>query len=105
MSQTASPQANQQENIVLQLKVKKVDAKAILTDEGIVVLKGYQALTTAQPSLSKGYMKLRNNLEEKGALIPAPSGESLIAAEDILFTRASQASAILLGYPCSGPDY
>ncbi len=105
VSQTASPQTNQQENIVLQLKVKKVDAKAMLTDKGIVVLKGSQALATAQPSLSKGYTKLRSNLKEKGVLTPAPSGDRLIAAEDILFTSASQASAILLGYPCSGPDY
>ncbi|HIF9253570.1 TPA: DUF4357 domain-containing protein [Photobacterium damselae] len=105
VSQTASPQANQQENIVLQLKVKKVDAKAMLTDEGIVVLKGSQALATVQPSLSKGYTKLRSNLEEKCVLTPAPSGDRLIAAEDILFTSASQASAILLGYPCGGPDY
>ncbi len=105
VSQTASPQANQQENIVLQLKVKKVDAKAMLTDEGIVVLKGSQALATAQPSLSKGYTKLRSNLEEKGVLTPALSGDRLIAAEDILFTSASQASAVLLGYHCSGPDY
>jgi len=29
-----------QENTLLQLKVKKFDAKTILTDEGIVVLKG-----------------------------------------------------------------
>ncbi|HIF9452180.1 DUF4357 domain-containing protein [Photobacterium damselae subsp. damselae] len=103
VSRIASPQTNEQENIVLQLKVKKVDAKSMLTDEGIVVLKGSQALITAQPSLSKGYTKLRSNLEEKGVLIP--SGDRLIAAEDILFTSASQASAVLLGYPCSGPDY
>nr|WP_256255009.1 DUF4357 domain-containing protein [Photobacterium damselae] len=77
----------------------------MLTDKGIVVLKGSQALATAQPSLSKGYTKLRSNLKEKGVLTPAPSGERLIAAEDILFTSASQASAVLLGYPCSGPDY
>ncbi|CAH1541455.1 hypothetical protein THOG05_380013 [Vibrio rotiferianus] len=64
-----------QENTLLQLKIKKVDAKAMLTDEGIVVLKGSQALTTAQPSLSKGYTKLRSNLEEIGMV--TPSGETL----------------------------
>lgn len=73
-------------NTLLQLKVKKVDAKAMHTDEGIVVLKGSQALTTAQPSLSKGYTKLRSNLEEKGIL--TPSGNHLVAVEDILFTSA-----------------
>lgn len=52
-----------QENTLLQLKVKKFDAKTILTDEGIVVLKGSQALTTAQASLFKDYTKLGTNLE------------------------------------------
>lgn len=67
------------------------------------MLKGSQALTIAQPSLSKGYAKLRSNLEEKGILTPLD--DHLVAAEDILFTSASQAAAVLLGYPCSGPDY
>ncbi|WP_305815022.1 DUF4357 domain-containing protein [Photobacterium leiognathi] len=75
----------------------------MLNDEGIVVLKGSQALITAQPSLSKGYTKLRSNLEEKSVL--TPSGERMIAAEDILFTSASQAAAVLIGNPRSSPDY
>ncbi|MGF1810382.1 hypothetical protein [Vibrio alginolyticus] len=50
----------------MQLKVKKVDAKTMPTDEGIVVLKGSQALTTAQPSVFKDYTKLCTNLKEKG---------------------------------------
>ena len=103
VSQTNAPLPSEPESMVLQLKVKKVNAKAMLTDEGIVVLKGSQALTIAQPSLSKGYTKLRSNLEDKGIL--ASSGDRLVAAEDILFTSASQAAAVLLGYPCSGPDY
>ncbi|WP_274064384.1 hypothetical protein [Vibrio parahaemolyticus] len=45
VTQIASPQTNVQENTVLQLNVKKVDAKTMLTDEGIVVLKGSQVLT------------------------------------------------------------
>lgn len=63
VTQIASPQTNVQENTLLQLKVKNVDAKTILTDEGIVVLKGSQALTTAQASLFKDYTKLGTNLE------------------------------------------
>lgn len=63
VTQIASPQTNVQENTLLQLKVKKFDAKTILTDEGIVVLKGSQALTTAQASLFKDYTKLGTNLE------------------------------------------
>lgn len=63
VTQIASPQTNVQENTLLQLKVKKFDAKTILTDEDIVVLKGSQALTTAQASLFKDYTKLGTNLE------------------------------------------
>ncbi len=103
VSQSVSFGESEQGSIILQLKVKKLDASAMLTDEGVVVLKGSQALTTVQPSLSKGYTKLRSNLEEKGILIPF--GERFLASEDILFTSASQAAAVLLGYPCSGPDY
>ncbi|BDR18833.1 hypothetical protein VspSTUT16_21790 [Vibrio sp. STUT-A16] len=62
VTRIASPQTNVQENTLLQLKVTKVDAKAMLTDEGIVVLKGSQALT--------------------------PTGDHLVAVEDILFTSA-----------------
>ncbi|EHR0246795.1 TPA: DUF4357 domain-containing protein [Vibrio parahaemolyticus] len=91
------------EKNVLQLKVKKINAKAMLTDEGIVVLKGSQALPDVRPSLSKGYSKLRENLKEQGILTKEES--LLIASEDILFSSASQASAVLLGYPYSGPDY
>lgn len=88
---------------ILHLKVKKIDSRAMMTDEGIVVLKGSQALPEISPSLSEGYKKLRINLEEQGMFIK--DGSLLITTEDILFTSASQASAVLLGYPCSGPDY
>lgn len=88
---------------LLHLKVKKLNATAMLTEEGIVVLQGSEALVTIQPSLSTGYTKLRHSLEESGVL--TLDGEHLVSTEDILFTSASQASAVLLGYPCSGPDY
>ncbi|GAB6261581.1 GIY-YIG nuclease family protein [Photobacterium sp. R1] len=92
-----------QQKSLLKLKVKKIDATAKLTDEGIVVLKNSQALPEVQKSLSNGYTNLRANLKEKGLLVE--SGDKLIATDDILFTSASQASAVLLGYPCSGPEY
>jgi len=63
-----------------------------------------QSVTAADlASLSKGYTKIRNALIEKGKLLQ--SNGKLILQEDHLFTSPSQAAAILLGYPCSGPDY
>ncbi len=85
------------------LKAKKYKAKAQQTDEGMVVLSGAEAAMTANPSLSKGYAKVRDELKNKGKLLP--DGDKLILEEDTLFASPSQAAAVLLGYPCSGPEY
>jgi len=86
-----------------ELKAKKFNAKGIQTDEGFVVLAGAEAAMEINPSLSKGYAKVRSALIEKGKL--TPTNGKLILQEDHLFSSPSQAAAILLGYPCSGPDY
>jgi len=88
---------------IFELKAKKYKAQAIQTDEGLVVLAGAEAAIESNPSLSKGYAKIRNVLIDKGKLVK--SGGRLTLQEDYLFTSPSQAAAILLGYPCSGPDY
>jgi hypothetical protein len=85
------------------LKAKKYKAIAQQTDEGMVVLSGSEAAMTANPSLSKGYTKVRDDLKTKGKLLP--DGDKLILEEDTLFASPSQAAAVLLGYPCSGPEY
>lgn len=85
------------------LKAKKFSAFAKQTNEGIVVLSGSQASTTANASLSNGYTKVRAALIEKGKMF-AQDGK-LVLTEDVLFASPSQAAAVLLGYPCSGPDY
>lgn len=85
------------------LKAKKYNAQAKQTNEGIVVLAGAEASDTTNSSLSQGYGKVRDSLIEKGKFVL--SGDKLILQEDVLFTSPSQAAAVLLGYPCSGPDY
>ncbi len=85
------------------LKAKKYKAKAQQTDEGMVVLSGSEAAITSNSSLSKGYTKVRDQLKNKRVLVP--DGDKLILEEDTLFASPSQAAAVLLGYPCSGPEY
>jgi predicted GIY-YIG superfamily endonuclease len=85
------------------LKVKKYNAQALQTDEGIVVLAGAEGAPKANASLSKGYSKVRIDLIDKG--IFKTVGNKLIMQEDRLFASPSQAAAVLLGYPCSGPEY
>ena len=84
-------------------KQKKYKAQSIQTDVDFVVLAGAEASMEANASLSKGYAKIRNSLIEKGKLLN--SNGKLILQEDYFFISPSQAAAILLGYPCSGPDY
>lgn len=99
------PQPNETKSytVPFELKAKKYKAKALQTDEGLVVLAGAEAALEANASLSKGYAKIRNALIEKGKLLQFNG--KLLLQEDHLFTSPSQAAAILLGYPCSGPDY
>jgi len=89
--------------VLVTLKGRKYKAAAQLTSEGIVVLKGSEGSPSANPSLSKGYTKIRDNLIDKGLLNEENS--KLVATDDILFTSSSQAAAVLLGYPCNGLDY
>tara|TARA_R110001583_G_scaffold115266_1_gene265802 strand:- start:12047 stop:12928 length:882 start_codon:yes stop_codon:yes gene_type:complete len=88
---------------IFELKAKKYKAKALQTDEGLVVLAGAEAAIEANASLSKGYAKIRSALIEKGKMLN--TNGKLTLQEDHLFSSPSQAAAILLGYPCSGPDY
>lgn len=100
-STTASTLNKQQ--AVLTLKAKGYSATALQTNEGIVVLKGSEASIVTSSSLSKGSTKKRKNLKDTGKLVE--TGDKLILQEDTLFSSPSSASAVLLGYPCSGPEY
>ena len=82
------------------LKVKGINAKGYLTNEGIVVLASSQASKTVMPSLSSGYIKYRDQLIENGIL--KESGEVYIFTKDQLFKSPSQAAAIIVGYSING---
>ena len=82
------------------LKVKGMDAKACLTDEGIVVLKSSRAAKVVKSSLSNGYKKLRNQLIENGVLKEDAGG--YVFTKNHLFKSPSQAAAIIVGYAING---
>lgn len=82
------------------LNVRGIEAHAILSDEGIAVLRGSEATKNARPSLSAGYQKLRTRMIGNGVLID--SGEKYKFTKDQLFTSPSQAAAVIVGYSING---
>lgn len=91
------------QNIELVLKVKNLDAKSILSNEGLVVLAGSKVCKEVKESLSQGYKQFREHLIEIGVLID--NGDYFVFQKDQLFTSSSQAAAIIAGYPMNGRSY
>ncbi|MBO1223993.1 MAG: GIY-YIG nuclease family protein [Candidatus Scalindua sediminis] len=89
-----------EEVIELNLKVKGINAKAHLTDEGIVVLATSHVSEAVKDSLSAGYKKLREQLIQNGTLEKSNSG--YIFTKNQLFKSPSQAAAIIVGYSING---
>lgn len=90
---------------ILSFKMPQVGlhASATRTDEGFLVLAGSDASATVTPALSKGYASQRDELIEKGVLVPAEGGKLTFTA-DCPFASPSAAAAIIAGGPRSGPE-
>jgi hypothetical protein len=88
---------------VFHLHVSDLTARAVRTDEGIVVFKGSEAVADASKSLTGGQLALRQSLIESGILIQ--SGRKFRLMHDHLFKSPSQAGAVLAGYSINGREY
>jgi len=84
----------------LYLNINKIDAKAILTEEGIVVKKDSEAFSKERDSLGLSYKNLRSKLQAEGIL--AVNKDKLIFTQDYLFPSPSQAAAVIVGYSING---
>lgn len=82
------------------LSVSGFKARALQTDEGIVVLKGSEASLSHTSSLSFGYREVKEKLINNKILIP--SADRFLFTEDYLFSSPSQAGAIIAGYSLNG---
>jgi len=95
-------QINASSSIDLELNIKGINAKAIMTDEGIVVLKDSEAFNGQLKSY--GYSTLREKLVSDKLLISSQNGK-LIFREDYLFKSPSAAAAVIMGYSINGRDW
>jgi hypothetical protein len=88
---------------VFHLRVADVHARAVHTDEGMVVLAGSDATATIYKSITGSMVAIRQLLVESGALVPA--GEKLRLTRDHLFKSPSQAAGVMAGYSINGREY
>lgn len=89
------------QNIQLVLKrSKKIFARSLQTNEGIVVLKGSSALKVFREGLSPGYKALKEELISNGILVD--DGDHLRFEENYLFSAPSPAAAVVLGQNTNG---
>jgi hypothetical protein len=87
-------------NLELYLSVSGIKAKALQTDEGIVVLEGSEAAKEFTSSLQQGYRDIRGRVINNGSLKLV--GDKYIFQTATLFDSASQAAAIVVGYNING---
>ena len=90
------------ENVELFLSVAGVKAKALQTEEGIVVLENSELSEKITTSLSFGYRELRDKLIGNGDLKLVEN--KFIFQKNILFNSPSAAAAIIVGYSMNGPQ-
>lgn len=92
------------EQLVFLLSGKGIEAKAVQSNEGFVVLAGSGLSTEQVPSLSAGYKRLRDNLIKENVIgmaqnLPNKQQEFL---KNHMFSSPSQAAAVILGSPING---
>lgn len=87
---------------IFHLKVGDIHARAVRTDEGVVVLEDSEAALVSSKSLTGGVVAKRANMIEAGML--APFGRKLRLTRDYLFKSPSQAATVVVGYPINGRE-
>jgi len=82
------------------LEVGDIKAQAQLIANGLVVLKGSLMKLLTTPALAPTYVKLREDLIEKGYVKETSVG--FVFLQDYEFSSPSQAGAVILGYSVNG---
>ncbi|NQT97181.1 MAG: DUF4357 domain-containing protein [Candidatus Marinimicrobia bacterium] len=79
---------------------RKIKASGIITNGGIIVLKGSEASATILPSLR--YPELRKEIIKKGILVK--NNSKMVFSEDFIFESPSSASGVICGSSRNGRD-
>lgn len=82
------------------MSYKGIHARGILTENGLLVKEGSEAIINNLASLQDSLKVKKQELIEEGNLIR--NNDALVFTEDTLFTSPSQAAAIIAGYSVNG---
>jgi hypothetical protein len=85
---------------VLALETKGIKARALLTDDGLVVLKGSQMVAEPNPSLVDTYRKERDRLVQNGVVVER--GGALEFLSNWLAGTPSRAASVIAGGTVNG---
>jgi len=77
------------------------NGKAILTNEGVVVLEGSEIAIETAPSMSRAFVNMRQRLIDHN-IIKEANGKSVFV-QDHLFASPSSAAAVVMGRNANGP--
>lgn len=99
---TAAAPSSASASVTFQLTAKGVTARAVMTDEGVVVLAGSGAVPKAVESTSPGYKRLREQLVQQGVLVK--DGSNLKFSQDHLFSSPSAAACVVVGAAINGRE-
>lgn len=91
--------ANAIGDLELNLNVSGIKALAIQTNEGLVVLE--ESRVSNNPTKNYGYGSLRDTLIAENVIQTEPTGD-LYFTQNYLFSSASAAAAVILGYSVNG---
>jgi hypothetical protein len=81
-------------------KSKEANAEALITDEGVLVLKGSQVNSEETQAIKKWTSEMRSSLTTQNIL--KESNGAIIFTEDYLFKSPSSAAAVILGHSANG---
>jgi hypothetical protein len=88
---------------VFHLRVSGIHARAVWTDEGMIVFDGSEATLTSAQSLTGAMKGLRETLIASEVLVPA--GDKMRFSRDFMFKSPSQAAGVITGYSINGREH
>jgi len=89
-----------QKNLYFIKAARGADGKAVVTNEGVVVIEGSEIATSTVPSMSSAFIKQRQKLIDQGVI--KKTDEKLIFTKDYLFSSPSTAAAVVMGRNANG---